>query len=237
MKWNLAISLIVCLAASVCSAGLDDFFHIPDRVKCKEVLVIIGRGTSEPPGEGPQRIFGKELQRRLGEDRVDHIPLDWPASLFPTYGESVRRGTEAVKRTVARYVDSCPHIKIVLMGFSQGAQVLSDTLCGMDEATFPKTTPIDPKLAERIVAVVGMGDPTHNPGQPYNVGTATRKGWFPRRNDESCRKYDPVRVSYCDHGDIYCDHGVDPLVHSSYFKNYFEHCMQFMIEKIEEIDP
>lgn len=119
MKWNLAISLIVCLAASVCSAGLDDFFHIPDRVKCKEVLVVIGRGTSEPPGEGPQRIFGKELQRRLGEDRVDHIPLDWPASLFPTYGESVRLGTEAVKRTVARYVDSCPHIKIVLMGFSQ----------------------------------------------------------------------------------------------------------------------
>ncbi|EGD94081.1 hypothetical protein TESG_01608 [Trichophyton tonsurans CBS 112818] len=179
MKWNLAISLIVCLAASVCSAGRDDFFHIPDRVKCKEVLVIIGRGTSEPPGEGPQRIFGKELQRRLGEDRVDHIPLDWPASLFPTYGESVRL----------------------------------------------------------VVAVLEWEIPPTIPANPYNAGTATRKGWFPRRNDESCRKYDHVRVSYCDHGDIYCDHGLDPLVHSSYFKNYFEHCMRFMIRKIEGIDP
>lgn len=119
MKWNRAVSLILCLAASVCNAGRDDFFNIPGRVQCKEVLAIIARGTSEPPGEGPQHIFGEELQRRLGEDRVGHIPLDWPASLFPTYGESVRKGTEAVKRTVARYVSSCPKIKIVLLGFSQ----------------------------------------------------------------------------------------------------------------------
>lgn len=61
--------------------------------------------------------------------------------------------------------------------------------------------------------------------------------WFPRLNDESCRRYDCVRVSYCDHGDIYCDHGIDPLVHSSYFKNYFEHCMNFMIKKIEGVNP
>lgn len=119
MKWNRAISLILCLAASVCNAKRDGFFNMPGRVQCTEVLVIIARGTSEPPGEGPQHVFGEELVRRLGEERVTHIPLDWPASLFPTYGESVRLGTVATKETVARYVGSCPNIKVILMGFSQ----------------------------------------------------------------------------------------------------------------------
>ncbi|EFQ96800.1 acetylxylan esterase [Nannizzia gypsea CBS 118893] len=233
MKWNLTASLIICLAASICNAGRDPGFVIPDRVDCTDTLIIVARGTSEPPGEGPQHVIAEEVQRRLGAHRVKHIPLEWPASLFPTYGESVKTGTENLKKTISKYTSECPDIKIVLMGFSQGAQVISDTLCGMDEKNFPKTEPIDPSLGAFVAAAVGMGDPTFNPGLSYDYGTATHHGWFPRRNDKSCVAYDYIRISYCDKGDIYCDHGVDPKVHSSYFKTYFEHCVEFIIDRVK----
>ncbi|KAK2859916.1 hypothetical protein FQN49_004584 [Arthroderma sp. PD_2] len=226
MKWALAASLILPLTACVGGAAL------PRAADCKQVHMIVARGTNEDPGEGPQMAISDAIEKML-PGMADSVALDYPASIFPTYAKSVATGVTNMKNMITEYAARCPESKIVLMGYSQGAQVIGDMLCGTDQVFFPSTEPISPMLGKKVVAAISMGDPTHVVGVPYNVGTSDHAGWFPRRNNEECAGYDSIRRSYCDNGDVYCDAGTDGDVHGSYFAKYGADAAAFVISKVK----
>lgn len=74
---------------------------------------------------------------------------------------------------VTAYQACCPASQIVLMGYSQGAQVTADFLCGTSEAGFPATRPYAAAVAEAVSAVVLMGDPSFVKGLSWDRGNAS----------------------------------------------------------------
>jgi hypothetical protein len=68
---------------------------------------------------------------------------------------------------IADLVHRCPHVQLVLAGFSQGAQVITTAL-----AQAPRPTVV----TRRIRAVLLFGNPVRTPNQPYDVGSNAHSG-------------------------------------------------------------
>ncbi|RFU27965.1 hypothetical protein B7463_g8372, partial [Scytalidium lignicola] len=149
-----------------------------------------------------------------------------------SYERSEDQGTSAILEEVNRYHSSCPDSKIALLGYSQGAQVVRDSLCGGTGGDFNSDAPLSPDLVKKnVVAVALMGDPTHIINEPIDRGTSTKNGRFPRNNITVCQQYDDVTASWCDKNDAFCDSGDSIAVHESYGEKYATDIVQFVVEK------
>lgn len=62
-----------------------------------------------------------------------------------------------MKRLIMEYVDQCPNGQIALLGYSQGAMVIGDVLCGFSEAGFEEewSDPLAAKYGDRSEFVWG----------------------------------------------------------------------------------
>lgn len=76
------------------------------------------------------------------------------------------------------YTDTCKNAKVVLLGYSQGAQVVGDVMCGGGGAfgLGPSTPPIASNYSDRVIAMIQMGDPRHMANHSFDVGTSTTNG-------------------------------------------------------------
>ncbi|KAK2608510.1 hypothetical protein QQS21_002972 [Conoideocrella luteorostrata] len=205
-----------------------------DSIKgCAEGLYLISvRGTGEQPGIGGSgSIIGSKVRDQIKGTKI--VALDYPATLSkPSYQYSVGNGTKNLNELISDHVKDCPNDKIAIMGYSQGAQVTLDTLCGTDESGFADTAPISSdKIDKHVVAVALFGDPTHVANVTYNKGTSINNGVFPRKNSDSCLKYSKIITSWCDTGDIYCDVGNQTAVHGLYFSRYGDDIVKFIVDK------
>ncbi|EJT78501.1 hypothetical protein GGTG_03601 [Gaeumannomyces tritici R3-111a-1] len=177
------------------------------------VHVIVARASEEQPGPG---ILGK-----VAEDVVSKIPgsdfvaVDYPAKLS-NYKASQKAGVVAMSALINDYTAACPDGKLVLMGYSQGAHVVADIVCGASEDVFDRASAISDDKSSKIAAVVMMGDPSRNATAPFNRGNATKDGVFPRKDLAGCGPAASRMVSYCSAGDKFCDSGNDLNVHVGY---------------------
>jgi acetylxylan esterase len=95
---------------------------------CAAVHLFVARGTTEPPGDG---LIGSLAQLVLGANPgATEESIDYLATSDPIYLPSVTIRIEAVTEQVTSYVSACPNSTLVLMGYSQGAQIILDALCG-----------------------------------------------------------------------------------------------------------
>ncbi len=106
-----------------------------------DVAVIAARGSGEDntvvgsPGDYG-RVFKAELEKRLGDTvSVTLAGVDYPAvkvdsNTMALYGSSVNDGVEALKVGLTNIVDLCSSNlpRIVLIGYSQGANVIQGAL-------------------------------------------------------------------------------------------------------------
>lgn len=83
--------------------------------------------TAEPQGEGIIGSVASAVKRRIPGS--DSVAVVYPATLY-SYTTSQAAGARAMSQMVSSYTASCPDTKIVLMGYSQGAHVVGDTLVG-----------------------------------------------------------------------------------------------------------
>lgn len=121
----------------------------------------------------------------------------------------------------------------MLLGYSQGAHIVGDALGGGGGGDLgAKTEPVPANVGEYVAAVIQMGDPRHLVGQPFDVGSSTRDGIFPRLEDQSLTRYAGRIQSYCDSGDPYCDRGDVSAVHLGYTKEYNGVALGFVLGKI-----
>jgi acetylxylan esterase len=77
-----------------------------------------------------------------------------------------------------------------------------------------------------------MGDPSHVPGLPQDVGNSTKAGIFPRNNTTACSQYASITQSYCNANDTFCDSGSSIAVHISYVQVFGTQAAKFIEEKV-----
>src|SRR5262249_10454623 len=146
-------------------------------------------------------------------------------------------GINALKTQLTNLVNSCPNTKVVLMGYSQGAHVVTDVLAGGQGGSLGATTaPISTSIGSHVVAVTTFGNPRHLvPDQSFNKGTSTRSGLFPQTaaQEQVLNSTYSSRISaWCDRNDPFCDSGFSTNVHLTYLNRYQNTAAQFVLGKI-----
>ncbi|KAM7192870.1 Acetylxylan esterase 2 [Naviculisporaceae sp. PSN 640] len=192
--------------------------------------IIVARASTEHPGTGAIGIIANRVASQIPGS--DIVAVDYPATL-KQYPESETAGVNEMRRLAVEYATACPDGGIVLMGYSQGAHVSADVVCGNSEAGFPQSDPLSADITEKISAIVLMGDPSHVASAPFNRGTSKKDGMFPRLNTASgCAAVQDKMVSYCDTGDRFCDRGDDEGVHRRYIQVYGAEAVSFVVNKV-----
>ncbi len=128
---------------------------------CPDAEVVFARGTTEEPGPGPTGdAFIDSLRSRVGAKTVGVYAVDYPATTdFPTAVDGIADARAHILATAA----TCPHTKVVLGGFSQGAAVMGFVTAsvvpdGVSASDVP--APMPPDVADHVAAVALFGKPS-----------------------------------------------------------------------------
>jgi acetylxylan esterase len=126
------LTLVLAAVASAAPVALDS------RVTCYSGVYVIGvRGTDEAAGYGSVASVVSSVLADIPDSTG--VALDYPASyLDPLYPISVTDGINTLISLVESYADSCSG-DIVLVGFSQGANIITDALAGGVDKPTPLT--------------------------------------------------------------------------------------------------
>ncbi|KAJ3300833.1 hypothetical protein HK104_000026 [Borealophlyctis nickersoniae] len=204
---------------------------------CGAVHILVARGVNQPPGEGNLAPLVTQIKTRLAADTtVTSEAIRYTATMVP-YPASAAEGTEAVKSQLTDAASRCPTSKIVLLGFSEGAHIIGDAFGGGGGGHFlgPKTPPMNASIIrEHVKAVVLFADPRHNVAEPFNRGTATKGGLFPRDAEQvaALSEFKDLIVGYCDRNDIICASGKSTLVHLTAVVRHLDDATDFVAGKV-----
>jgi len=200
---------------------------------CPKVHVYGARETTVPQGYGTSQGLVNMVTQAYSGATAEAIV--YPACGGQSncggvsYENSASQGTSAVVRAVTSFNQKCPDTKIVLIGYSQGGQIMDNAMCGGAGATLTGAA-----LAS-VKAAIFMGDPHNIPGLPYNVGTCTAGGGFSARS--SGFKCSPGNItilkSYCDQPDPYCCKGNDANAHQQYVNKYGKQALDFIKKLVD----
>jgi hypothetical protein len=140
-----------------------------DPNACADVAIYGVRGAFEPfnddcGGMGSTLFSVAErtestLAASGASLRIDFVGVAYPANTW-LYLWSRHRGKRNLADLLAEDVARCAQQRIVLIGLSQGAEVLRRTLSSLDA-----------EVTKRVTAIVLLGDPTRHPGDPWTHGT------------------------------------------------------------------
>ena len=179
---------------------------------CPYAEVVFARGTFEAPGVGDTgQAFVDALNSRLGGRTVDVYAVDYPASL--DFDDAVQ-GVIDASNEVESIAATCPHTRIVLGGYSQGAAVAGYTT---SDATPPGyvlpagiSGPMPASVSPHVAAVTLFGKPSSGfldlvdrRAPPITIG----------------QLYAAKTLELCAAGDPVCGGGLDRAAHSAYKDN------------------
>lgn len=114
------------------------------QVECATgFYIIVARGSNQPEGEGTPGEVGNLIEARVSGSYS--VAVDYPAAIISAdsiYPTSVADGQNDVTQKIEDYVEACgSDSKIVLVGYSQGGNVMTNVLAG----GVAKPAPIDSK--------------------------------------------------------------------------------------------
>jgi cutinase len=171
---------------------------------CSDIDVVAARGTFEPGTLG--LIVGdpvySALQRKLTGKNLSSYKVNYPADLSLT---SAAQGNADVVNHVKSQAAACPSQRFVLVGYSQGANVVDNSI-GVSSAGAvvgsPIVATIPAALEPRVAAVLLFGNPIRALGKSVT-------GAYQSRTVDFCAQGDPI----CQNG------GGDVLAHLGYTAN------------------
>jgi len=171
---------------------------------CTDVDVVAARGTFEPGTLG--LIVGdpvySALQRRITGKTLSSYKVNYPADLSPT---SAAQGNTDLVNHVSQQAAACPGQRFVLVGYSQGANVVDNSI-GISSAGAVVGSPIVATLPAavepRVAAVLLFGNPIRALGKSVT-------GVYQSRTIDFCATGDPI----CQSG------GTDVAAHLGYTAN------------------
>jgi len=206
---------------------------------CATVNLIVARASTEAPGDGAIGALAEEIQKGV-KATVSQQAVNYPAALTP-YEPSVTAGDKAIKQQLEEEVSKCPSQKIVLLGYSQGAQIVGDVLGGgggnvpyLGVGDGPASAPAAASATSHVVGVIQYGDPRRIPNQSFDVGSDKgATGIFPRLSSQSLSGFASDIQSYCDTGDPFCAKGLDLEAHLDYVEKYDKTADSFIIGRLK----
>ncbi|KAI3321162.1 carbohydrate esterase family 5 protein [Xylariaceae sp. AK1471] len=220
-------SVLPILAAVATATPVE----LDERQSCPGVYVFGARETTASPGYGTAGGLVNMVTAAYPGSQASAI--SYPACGGQSscggasYDSSAQQGTSAVVSAVNSLNSRCPSTKIVLIGYSQGGQIMDNALCGGAGATLSGNA-----LAAVKVAIF-MGDPHNVAGLPYNVGTCTAGGFAARPSGFKCSPGNPSIIkSYCDSSDPYCCNGNNQATHQGYVNEYGSQALAFIKSKL-----
>jgi acetylxylan esterase len=220
------------VAAGIAVAGPAN--AVASNGGCAAVSIITARASTEAAGEGVTGALVTQVVN-ASTQTVSRASVSYPASLF-NYNSSSLQGINALTSQLTTLVQSCPSTKVVLMGYSQGAHVVLDVLGGGQGGSLgTATAPISTSIGSHVVAVATFGDPRHVPNQPFDLGTSTRNGLFPRSATQLNvlnSTYSGKIAAWCDANDEFCDSGFSLNVHLTYLNRYQNAAATFVLGKV-----
>lgn len=195
----IVVTVVLLLPQSAEAGTVTDLGVWIETESCPNVFFVGARGTDQDPGIGPQlsdaySIFLTFLRPEPGRDiGVAVYPLDYPAARgrfgdSSKYEESVTAGAGELRAAIDLLASQCAAARIVVAGFSQGAQVISvadlgeETIDAMILLANPVFVPDD--------ATEKAGD--FNPDQGGLVGRISIEGELADRTIQVCLRGDPV---------------------------------------------
>ncbi|TVY65504.1 Acetylxylan esterase, partial [Lachnellula suecica] len=200
------------------------------NASCPPIHIFGARETTAPAGFGSAGTVVNLIM--AAHSGATSEAIAYPAAGGSSYGSSVVAGVSAVAAAVNKLASSCPSTEIVLVGYSQGAQIMDNALCGGGD-TNQGLSSIAVQITNiaSVKAAVFMGDPRHIPGASYSVGTATAAGFDPRPAGFTCPSGSLIQ-SYCDSTDPYCSDGNDAATHQGYGAEYGQAALTFVNSKL-----
>lgn len=130
----------------------DTYNQLTDGTACRPVTVIYARGTTQEgnvgssDSEGP--TFFNALASRLGgASRLAIQGVTYPANVFGFLAGGDADGATLMFDLINRAITQCPSTKIVVSGYSQGAQLVHTA-----------TQRLSAAAAAKVSAVVTFGD-------------------------------------------------------------------------------
>ncbi|GLZ12994.1 cutinase [Actinomadura sp. NBRC 104425] len=188
---------------------------LPASAACADIDVVVARGTGEPGTLG--LIVGdpvySALQRKILFRSLKSYAVDYPASVIP--GSASEGNTDLVDHVTAE-ARSCPNQKFILVGYSQGANVVDNSIGISSDGALvggPITKTIPASVEPRVAAVLLFGNPIRAIGRRV-TGT-----------------YESRTLDICADGDPICGGGLNILAHLSYGNNA-DQAAQFAAGKV-----
>ncbi|MFF5982024.1 cutinase family protein [Streptomyces olindensis] len=180
----------LCLAALSLAggAGLATLSAPPAAAAaCTDVELVAARGTFEPGTLG--FIVGdpvlSALQKKVTGKSLSSYKVNYPADLSPT---SAAQGNLDLVNHVKSQAAACPNQKFVLVGYSQGANVVDNSI-GISSAGAVVGSPIvatlPAQVEPKVAAVLLFGNPIRALGKSVT-------GTYQSRTLDICAKGDPI---------------------------------------------
>ncbi|KAG6917193.1 hypothetical protein DXG01_003536 [Tephrocybe rancida] len=158
------------------------------RQACADVTVYFARGTTEPGTLGTivGPPFQAALASALGGRSLDFEGIPYPANIAGFLAGGDKGGATTMANDVTAKASACPNTKIVISGYSQGAQVTHLAAARLSSA-----------VRSRVNAAVVFGDPDN--GQPFPSPINAHELTFCATGDNICAGGDlvlPPHLSY-----------------------------------------
>ncbi|KAF4472034.1 acetylxylan esterase 2 [Fusarium albosuccineum] len=220
----LALSVVLLATTTLASNS-----NSVSKLECADGLfMVVARGTTEEKGTGVTGNITDDIADRINGSIVH--PLDYPATLLnPFYTKSEKEGVENMQQVLTNYHESCPDGKTAVLGYSQGAQVAGDAICGSDSDS------VEEKPDPLSTDILKDNHPNHLKDSFFNQGSSKKDGIWARDNFTLCEdNYGDAIHSYCDTGDKYCDQGDIAEVHREYVQNYGDEVADFVVAQYEK---
>lgn len=203
---------------------------------CAQVNIIVARASTEAQGEGITGNLASQVQSSSAQT-VSTEAVVYPATLN-NYASSESQGVQNAEQELSTAVSNCPTQKQVLMGYSQGANVVLDVVTGNAEVR-PATVvaPASAANLSHVAAIVGFGDPGNIVKQAWDLGTdTTTNGMFPRSSTQLQALTNfgagASTRSWCDTGDPFCAGGNNLNTHLTYLNRYQNAAASFVLGRI-----
>ncbi|KAH8666568.1 Alpha/Beta hydrolase protein [Xylariales sp. PMI_506] len=214
--------------AAIASTSASEVVTPRDNSDCADVHIFLARGNNEPyPGR--QAMLVEAVCDGL--DSCDYESLVYSALYTDLYCQTVYDGTIAGHTQMAAYASRCPDSKLVLGGYSQGAQIVTDILGGAGGTLYngciqPSIPAMsrDTAPGNMIVAAIVFGDVRHTASQDYNYGNGSAiDSEFPRTSTmlAALEAYSDVLRDWCLDTDPVCAYGQTVWYLSSHL-DYFD---------------
>ncbi|KAI1383408.1 carbohydrate esterase family 5 protein [Hypoxylon trugodes] len=200
---------------------------------CPEIHIFGARETTALPGFGSASTVVNLVQQ--ANKGATSESIIYPAAGGNVYSASVTAGVTAVANQTNTFNKMCPGSKIIMVGYSQGAQIVDDAFCGGPDRVSLNTTKasISSGVSKMVAAIILMGNPRHVDGLPFNVGNATAGGFAARPAGFKCPAFENIIQAYCDAEDPFCAKGNKTATHQGYGREYGQAALQFVQSKLE----